>query len=138
LANPVLFRVSPRNFEPFTAGHGNEVKRKEKLRDKILSSIGSNSGNPTDCLGKNLSLKVCFNLYKHPTQTKRYEKDLDNLLKILLDVLPEHMDNTPSKPKGLGLIRDNNDHMIFEIHCSKHLVDEESKEGLDIEISEAE
>jgi len=130
-----LFKVSIKGFEPLTAGHSNEVERKQILKDKILDSINQDSGNLKDCLDKQLSLSVIFHLLKNTDQSKRYEKDLDNLLKILLDVLPEHMDNT-SKPEGLGLIRDNNDYMIFEIHCRKDLVDDESQEGLDIEISE--
>lgn len=131
-----LFTVSVRRFEPQTAGHGNEVERKQILRDKILDSINQDSGNPADCLDKHLSLTVIFHLFRNTEQSKRYEKDLDNLLKLLLDVLPEHMDNTPSKPNGLGLIRDNRDDMIFEIHCSKDFVYEESQEGLDIEIAD--
>jgi len=131
-----LFNVSIKGFEPLTAGHGNEVERKQILKEKILDSINENSGNLKDCLDKKLSLRVIFHLLKNTDQSKRYEKDLDNLLKILLDVLPEHMDNTPSKPAGLGLIRDNKDHMIFEIHCSKDFVDDVSQEGMDIEIKQ--
>ena len=93
--------------------------------------------NPKNCLDKHLSLNVCYNLYHHPKEPQRYDKDLDNLLKLLLDVLPQHMDNTPDpKPVGLGLMRDNDDKMIFEINCSKILVENESDEGLDIEIKE--
>lgn len=88
-----------------------------------------------NCRGKDLSLKVCFNLYKDPKQPKK-EKDLDNLLKILLDVLPEHIDNTEKRNFGLGLIDDNNDYRIYEIHCEKKLVTDVAQEGLDIEISE--
>ena len=129
-----MFKASIHGFEPLTAGHGDEVERKERLRNAILESI-KDSTLQNNCRGKDLSLNVCFNLYKDPKQPKRYEKDLDNLLKILLDVLPEHMDNT-NKEAGLGLIDDNYDYKIFEIHCKKRLVMDMAQEGYDIEIAE--
>jgi len=133
----ILFKVKIRNYISLTAGHGDEVKRKKELLQKILDSIDDDSGNPENCLDKKLSLNVCYNLYYDKKNPQRYEKDLDNLLKLLLDVLPQHMDNTPDpKPSGLGLMRDNHDKMIFEINCSKKLVDDELNEGIDIEIKE--
>jgi len=131
----ILFKISITDFEPKTAGHGDEVERKEKLRDAIWKEITDHSARK-NCRGKDLSLNVCFNLYKDPKQSSRYEKDLDNLLKILLDVLPEHIDNSEKRNYGLGFIDDNNDYRIFEIHCEKKLVDDITQEGLDIEISE--
>src|SRR3972149_971827 len=137
MSSPVLFKVEVRDYIPLTAGHGDEVNRKEKLLEKILDSMNYDSGNPKNCLDKKLSLNVCYNLYHDKKNPQRYEKDLDNLLKLLLDVLPQHMDNTPDpKPRGLGLMRDNHDKMIFEINCSKKLVDDELNEGIDIEIKE--
>ncbi len=137
MINPVLFHVEVRDHIPLTSGHGDEVKRKEELLKKILDSINDDSGNPENCLDKKLSLNICYNLFHDEKNPQRYEKDLDNLLKLLLDVLPQHMDNTPPpKPKGLGLMRDNHDKMIFEINCIKKLVEDESSEGIDIEIRE--
>jgi len=136
LSDSVLFKVEIRNYIPLTAGHGDEVERKEKLLEKIRESINDDSGNPENCLDKRLSLNVCYNLYHDKNNPQRYEKDLDNLLKLLLDVLPQHMDNTPSKPEGLGLMRDNHDDLIFQINSSKKLVDDESDEGIDIEIKQ--
>jgi len=135
MSNSFLFKVKVRDYIPLTAGHGDEVKRKEKLLEKILESMDDDSGNPESCLDKHLSLNVRYNLFHDKKNPQRCEKDLDNLLKLLLDVLPQHMDNTPPpKPKGLGLMRDNHDKMIFEINCSKKLVEDESNEGIDIEI----
>ncbi len=131
----ILFKTSITDFEPKTAGHGDEVKRKVELRDAILKEIKDHDARK-NCRGKDLSLDVCFNLYQDPKQSSKYEKDLDNLLKILLDVLPEHIDNTEKRNFGLGLIDDNNDYRIFEIHCKKRLVSDITQEGLDIEISE--
>jgi len=137
MSNSVLFKVKVRNYIPLTAGHGDEVVRKEKLLEKIHDFIDTDSGKPKDCLDKKLSLTVRYNLYHDEKNPQRYEKDLDNLLKLLLDVLPQHMDNTPDpKPEGLGLLRDNDDKMFFEIHCNKILVEDEKDEGLDIEIKE--
>ncbi len=137
MSNSVLFKVKVRDYIPLTAGHGKEVIRKEKLLEKILEFMNNDSGDPKNCLDKHLSLNVRYNLFHDKKNPQRYEKDLDNLLKLLLDVLPQHMDNTPDpKPEGLGLMRDNDDKMIFEINCSKTLVEEESNEGLDIEIKE--
>jgi len=137
MSNSVLFKVQVRNYIPLTAGHGDEVERKEKLLEKIQESMDDDSGNPENCLDKYLSLNVCYNLLHDKKNPQRYEKDLDNLLKLLLDVLPQHMDNTPApNPKGLGLMRDNHDKMIFEINCNKILVEDESEEGLDIKIKE--
>lgn len=131
----ILFKASITGFEPKTAGHGEEVKRKEELRDAILKEV-NDLNKIKNCRGKNLSLNICFNLFKDPKQSSKYEKDLDNLLKILLDVLPEHIDNTEKRNFGLGLIDDNHDHRIFEIHCKKRLITEITQEGLDIEVSE--
>jgi len=120
MSNSVLFKVKVRDYIPLTAGHGKEVIRKQELLKKILESVNDDSGNPENCLDKHLSLNVCYNLFHHTKESQRYDKDLDNLLKLLLDVLPQHMDNTPDpKPEGLGLMRDNDDKMIFEINCSK-------------------
>jgi len=137
MSNSILFKVQVRDYIPLTAGHGNQVIRKEKLLEKIQKSINADSGNPENCLDKHLSLNVCYNLYHEKNNPQRYDKDLDNLLKLLLDVLPQHMDNTPDpKPEGLGLMRDNQDKLIFEINCRKILVEDEAEEGIDIEINE--
>ena len=82
-----------------------------------------------------LSVDVCFFLYGKPENPKDAEKDLDNMLKILLDVLPDYMD-TDRTQKGLGLMEDKKDHLIFEVHATKELVEEEAQEGIDIEIYE--
>ena len=62
----------------------------------------------------------------------KYNKDLDNLLKITLDVLPKYMDNKKEN-KGLGIIE--NDNLVNEIHAEKIFVKEDAKQGIDIEIS---
>jgi len=61
----------------------------------------------------------------------RANKDLDNLLKVVFDVLCEYMDENEKNP-GLGLMK--NDKMIFEVHATKKTVTMKKDEGLDIKI----
>jgi len=63
----------------------------------------------------------------------RTKKDLDNLLKIVCDVLADYMDSEKTN-RGLEIMRTDNS--IYEIHCSKDIVDDENDEGIDIEIFE--
>ncbi|HZY93782.1 MAG TPA: hypothetical protein VFE98_02850 [Candidatus Bathyarchaeia archaeon] len=65
----------------------------------------------------------------------RAKKDLDNLLKILLDTLPDYMDRAKTV-RGLGLIEEDNDYLVFEIHVIKKFVTKEADAGLDLEIFE--
>jgi len=132
----LLGKLSIRKFEPKTAKPGEEVKRKIQLRDYILENTKNLSEIRDSCREKKLSLEICFNLYNgEPKDTARYTKDLDNLLKIVLDVLPEFMDSE-HKEQGLGLIESDKDDLIFEVHATKELVSDKELEGIDIEISE--
>lgn len=117
-----------------------DPEKKEQLRDKIIEAIGT-SGQDLDllkekCLKEDyLSLDVKYRLYNDPKVEGRSRKDIDNLLKILLDVLPQRLSVQDRKGrKGLGIISDDKDTKIFEIHCSKILVDTEREEGMDLEI----
>ncbi|MDG6994614.1 MAG: hypothetical protein JRN52_01715 [Nitrososphaerota archaeon] len=117
-----------------------DPEKKEELRDRIRAAIVS-SGNDFEELKQNclkedyLSLDVTYRLYNDPKVEGRSRKDLDNLLKILLDVLPEKLSIQDNKGrKGLGIISDDKDTKIFEICCRKKLVEVESEEGMDLEI----
>ncbi len=117
-----------------------DPEKKEQLRDNIIEAIRT-SGRDLDllkekCLKEDyLSLDVTYRLYNDPKVEGRSRKDIDNLLKILLDVLPEKLSVQDRKGrKGLGIISDDKDTKIFEIHCSKILVDTEKEEGMDLEI----
>lgn len=132
----LLEKISIKKFEPKTAKSQEEVKRKKELRDYIIENTPNLPEIRNSCRGKKLSLEICFNLYYgEPKDTARYTKDLDNLLKIVLDVFPEYMDKE-QKNHGLGLIEKDNDELIFEIHAKKHLVIDKKLEGIDIEIFE--
>jgi len=136
IVDPILLnKLSIRGFTPKTYGTGNDVERKVELRDKIRSEINNIQDIQKACRGKRISLDVCFYLYNDPSESGRSQKDLDNLLKILCDVLPEHMIRDKSET-GLGLIEDDRDDLIFKINCRKELVSKESEEGLDLEISQ--
>lgn len=83
-------------------------------------------------------MKVTFYLLGNSSEQGRKKKDLDNLLKLLLDVLSEYMvaKGSPNREEGLGIITD--DDQVYEIQCSKKLVNDPTKEGIDFELSEHE
>jgi Holliday junction resolvase RusA-like endonuclease len=125
------------NFEPKTAKPGDEVVRKKELRDFIKNNVSNLDDIVNSCRDKEkVSIKVCFNLYDGiKNDTSRYNKDLDNLLKIVLDVLPDYMDNKQeNREKGLGIIQ--NDNQVYEIHSNKNFVHDTTEEGIEITISE--
>ena len=60
---------------------------------------------------------------------------MDNLLKILMDVIKEEMDDNEKKI-GLGLVVKNKDEEVFEIICHKEFVTNDDDEGIDLIVSE--
>jgi len=132
------YKIKLRNFEPKTAS-SDAVDRKRKLKDEIENSIKNLDEIKDFCKNKKLSITVRFYLYdgsedEIPQPEGRTKKDLDNLLKIVLDVLPEKMD-TDGKNDGLGLIKRDYDHLVYEINSIKKIVTHKREEGIDIEIS---
>ena len=133
----VYTTISIKNFPPVTAGK-KVLQRKKDLRDAIKNEIGEKKLKTIRerCRGRHLFLNVTYHLAK-TSEAGRSQKDLDNLLKILFDVLPDFI-ASHSKNKefeGLGLIENDND--IFKVCCEKEIVDSDStsNEGLDIMIS---
>lgn len=136
--NQPLLEIQLREFIPDTAGK-DPTARKIKLRNSILDQNQDFAELAAKCKHKRLSLDVRFYLYSDTTETGRWMKDLDNMLKIVCDVLPDSMvaDGTNKTGNtGLGLIKDSEDHVIYEIHCSKKLVMDMKDEGLDLKIYE--
>jgi len=130
----LLGKISVPRFEPKTAKPGEEAKRKIELRDYILKKIDNLSEIQQACKNiEKFSINVKFYLWGGSKVDGRTKKDLDNLLKIVCDVLANYMDSEETNP-GLGIMRTDNS--IYEIHCSKNIVDDEDYEGIDIEISE--
>ena len=87
------------------------------------------------CKGKRLSFNVTFYINENTTDKSSYKKNFDNLLKILMDVIKEEMDDDERKI-GLGLVIKNNDEEIFEIVCHKEFVSSGDNEGIDVIVSE--
>lgn len=126
--------ISLRKFEPKTAKAQEEVDRKKDLLDKIQEKYTDLSDFRQAFREKEKhSIDVKFYFLEGTGVEGRTKKDLDNLLKIVCDVLPDYMDNNKTEP-GLGIIKTDNS--IFEIHSTKDIVFHEEDEGLDIEISE--
>ena len=131
----LLTEFSIRKFTPMTGGRKTDVERKKQLREKLLEEIDDLSNIQKKTRGKRLSIFVRFYLFEDPKQYTRYEKDIDNMLKIFCDVLPDYIDKGKTIP-GIGLIEEDNDHLIFEVNAVKEIVKHESQEGMDVEISE--
>jgi len=133
------YKIKLRNFEPKTAS-GDVVNRKIQLKEEIERQTKNLDDIRDFCKNKKLSITIRFYLYSSdkdetPQPEGRTKKDLDNLLKIVLDVLPKKMD-TDGKNDGLGLIKSDYDHLVYEIHSTKKIVFHQDREGIDIEISE--
>ncbi|HEX9830394.1 MAG TPA: hypothetical protein VGA94_01805 [Thermodesulfobacteriota bacterium] len=78
-----LFEVRIKGFEPLTA-HDNTTERKKALVEKILKEHTDLDNARANCEGKQVFVDVRFFLLNKTAQATRYEKDLDNLLKIVL------------------------------------------------------
>ena len=126
----MLGKLSIRDFTPQTAKKGKQItQRKKDLRDEFIRQNKDLKVTKENCKGKELSLKVTFYLNNNTPDKSSYKKDLDNLLKILLDVFPEFMDDKRKEP-GLGIIEENKDELISEIKCYKDFVKSKSDEGI--------
>ena len=131
-----LFEVDLEGFEPHTfRKDSNYGKVKKELCDAIIKEIGQAKidearGNITV---NPIRLEVLFRLWKGSTKVTntRSEKDLDNLLKPILDVLQSHRDEKKNEP-GLNLIE--NDKLVYEINARKVIVEEEKNEGIHIAV----
>lgn len=131
----LLPKIRVNGFEPLTFSK-EKPDRKKKMRDALKNEIKKQynlSEIKKKCKNKKIFIRVRFNLWNGSTQTKRADKDLDNLLKLFLDSLCEHIDNT-EKIHGLGII--TSDLNIFQILADKKLVSTEAEEGFEIEMFE--
>ncbi len=119
-------------FEPGTPGSGKDVGEKQtKLRSAILERVSQEelSKFKEALKGRLVTITLGFFLWKGTPKTTntRAVKDLDNLMKILFDVLGKGQ-------QGLGLLEE--DSYICEVYAKKELVDDVSEEGLRIIIEE--
>lgn len=112
----VLPKTEIRGFTPVTASK-DKVRRKEELCKILKKEIGEDLPRIKEMAKKKpLAIDVCYYLLES-SDAGQSKKDLDNLLKILLDVLSVKMGNGQDLPPGLGLIRD--DALVYKIKCEK-------------------
>jgi Holliday junction resolvase RusA-like endonuclease len=132
-----LGKISIRKFKPKTAKKGKETtERKKDLREAFIEQNKNRLPELQEkCKEKQLSLDITFYLNENTPDKSSYKKDLDNLLKILLDVIKEEMDDDKKKI-GLGLVVKNKDEEVFEINCHKEFVSSDDDEGIDLVVSE--
>jgi Holliday junction resolvase RusA-like endonuclease len=131
-AQEILLDLTIAPFEPLTPGNGQNIgEKKEKLANAIKERIPEESLERLrrQLAGRLVGVTVVFLLWQgSPNVTNtRPVKDLDNLLKIVFDVLRNH-------PQGLGIIEE--DSYIGEVYATKQLVDTEEQEGYRIMIEE--
>ncbi len=132
----LLKKINIRKFTPLTPA-GNYVENKKALKKVILDEIPNIEELREKTLGKKLYLDICFFLNDQTTEEGNSQKDIDNLLKSVSDVLPQNFtDEKNELTDGLGLIEKKSDYMIFGIHALKKFVKTHDDEGYDIEISE--
>ncbi|HEV2119896.1 MAG TPA: hypothetical protein VGS11_07325 [Candidatus Bathyarchaeia archaeon] len=131
-AQRTLLDLTIAPFEPLTPGNGqNTVEKKEKLANAIKERLSKDDLERLrqQLAGRLVAVTVVFLLWKgSPTVTDtRPVKDLDNLLKIVFDVLRR-------RPQGIGIIEE--DSYIGEVYATKQLVTREEDEGYRIIIEE--
>src|SRR3989442_548190 len=131
-AQNILLALTIARFEPLTPGNGQNIgEKKEKLANAIKERLSNDDLERIKhkLAGLLVGITVVFLLWKgSPTVTNtRPIKDLDNLLKIVFDVLRNH-------PQGLGIIEE--DSYIGEVYATKQLVNKEEDEGYRIIIEE--
>lgn len=132
----LLKKIEIRDYTPPTPA-GDYVEHKKSLKKKILEKIPDIDELRQKTIGKKLVLDVCFYLNDQTAVEGNSQKDLDNLLNVVFDVLPQQFTDENNKLiDGLGLIEGKSDYMIFETNVAKKFVKTHEEEGLDIEICE--
>lgn len=128
----IALQTEIRDFNPETAS-SNKLKRKRLLKKALSKEIGKRHQKILKMvISRELFIDVCFYLYLSDVSGSA-KKDLDNLLKIVLDVLSVNMVNGQEKKSGLGFLKD--DSHVFRINCEKKIVNDPKKSGLDLKIS---
>ena len=128
----ILFDLTIAPFEPLTPGNGqNTGEKKEKLANAIKERLSEDDLESLrqQLAGKLVGITVVFLLWKGSPNVSntRPVKDLDNLLKIVFDVLRQGS-------QGIGIIEE--DSYIGEVYATKQLVGREEEEGYRIIIEE--
>lgn len=123
-----------RGFRPLTANSKKRVARKLALKKILEEKIDLNEAGER-CRKEKIAVDLCFYLNSKTTATGRTKKDLDNMMKLVFDVLKDQVinDGKEARTKGLGLISDDSD--IHQIRATKIFVKTDEDEGMDIKIS---
>ena len=118
---------------------GSRGKRRHERKEELIKAVKEKSGEleraRREFRDKRVKVSVRFNLEK-PTEGRPNtvgRKDLDNMLKLVLDSLQTKADSQ-GKLEGLGLIQD--DDCIYRLEANKMLVDRPEQSGISIIISE--
>jgi len=135
------FKVRIRNFEPLSLGDtkGQKYRRKAKLLARIEEEFESKPNELQEFKeayqNKLVKVSVVFYLWEGSPNVSdtRFKKDLDNLVKPVLDVLQVSVD-AGGTARGLGLIL--NDNYVSVLHIAKELVAGDKEEGVEIIVSE--
>lgn len=127
-----VFREIRIDGTPLTSS-SKKVERKLNLKNRIEKEIGKDLKKiQKRCEGECLLIDVIFHVLESD-EIGRSKTDLDNLLKILLDVLSANMVNGQTPIPGVGVI--NNDSQIYEIRCKKIPVSQKGDERVNLRIS---
>jgi hypothetical protein len=125
------------NRIPCAAGKGTN-SRSRGVCAKISKAIEREDidleGLKSNLKGLLLSVGVEFFLLEGSPEitNTRFKKDLDNLLKPILNVLQTRLNAATKEELGLGLI--DGDEYVGEIHARKSIVHTDEKEGIRIVI----
>ena len=111
----VLPKIEIRGFTPETAS-SDKVRRKNELYDRLKEEIDDLPRIRELTKYRHLAIDVCYYL-EVSSGSGKSKKDLDNLLKILFDVLSENMRNGQDPLPGLDLMPD--DTFVYKIKCEK-------------------
>ena len=145
----VLPKTEIHGYSPVTAS-SKKIERKKELYEKLKAKLGTKLPELQNLsLDKPLCIEVCYYLFESDKDGQS-KKDLDNLLKILFDVLSENMNNgqdlkelglmkddasentdNDKALKGLGLMKD--DTFVYKIKCEKKKCSRD-EQGLDLKI----
>ena len=131
LKRNVVLKTEIHDYSPVTASD-NKIERKQELYEKLKAKIGDDLPKiQKSSFGEHLAIEVCYYLSASDKDGKP-KKDLDNLLKILFDVLSENMNNGQEVLyKGLGIMKD--DTFVYKIKCEKK-ENSRNSDGLDLKV----
>ena len=126
-----IIKIKVRDYIPVTASSKYKLERKQDLYEKLKKKVGKDLSKIKKLsIDRSLAVDVCYYL-SESDELGKSKKDLDNLLKILFDVLSVNMINGQELRSGLGIMKD--DTYVYKIKCRKK-VNFRNKIGFDLKI----